>query len=88
TWVAAGEQRKPFKVKLREDAADLANKYAEEVAERTMRVYIYKAMSKVLPILKRNRHYYAGLEKCWFGQSGIEADVRITMPDTRSFVFH
>lgn len=87
-WVDAADQRKPFKVKLRDDAAELATKHAEQVAERVVKVFTYKAVSKVLPIIKRNKVYFAQLQKVWFGLGGIEADVRVTFNDTRSFVFH
>lgn len=87
-WEDAGAERKPFRVRLKTNAEELATEYAEAVADRLMSVFAYKATSKVLPVLKRNRTYYAGLQKCLFGPAGIEADVRITMPDTRSFVMH
>lgn len=87
-WIDIGAERKPFQVKMRDDASELAKKYAEQLAKQILKTFIYKATSKVLPILKRNGSYYAGLEKCRFNLVGIEADVRITFVDTRSFVLH
>lgn len=87
-WVDAGAERKPFKVKMRDNAQELVLKYAEKVAQHTMDVFVYKAGSKILPILLQNKNYFAGLQKCIFNLGGIEADVRVTLPDTRSFVFH
>jgi len=87
-WLDNPESRKNFRVKMRPDAEDVARKRANALAEAILQQFLYKTQRKLWAILKRHPQYFAQLVRGSFHDGAIEGDVRLTFPDTKSFVVH